>query len=259
MAVNFGQIERPVLAPHLEYRCIGDGQTLLVSETFNTLLHGQVYEDLLPLLDGRRSRESIFDALEGAHRETDVRKALAFLESRGYIVSGDHGMERGKAAFWSSQGVSPRRVEERLQEAMVVIHGDDGSLETVLETMGIAVDTDRPSLSVYVASDYLDDEFTAVNREHLESAAPWALIRPAGIQPLFGPVFRPAEKGPCWACLTYRIRNHQEVHSFLRNHGGEASAFRPNVAEPLMLEVVYRAVAMEIAKVVGPRGCSAVA
>ena len=128
MAVNFGQIERPVLAPHLEYRCIGDGQTLLVSETFNTLLHGQVYEDLLPLLDGRRSRESIFDALEGAHQETDVRKALAFLESRGYIVSGDHGMERGKAAFWSSQGVSPRRVEERLQEAMVVIHGDDGSL-----------------------------------------------------------------------------------------------------------------------------------
>ena len=90
---------------------------LLVSETFNTLLHGQVYGDLLPLLDGCRSSENIVDALDGAHQEADVRKALAFLESRGYTVSGDHGMERGKAAFWSSQGISPRRVVERLQEA----------------------------------------------------------------------------------------------------------------------------------------------
>ena len=243
-----GQIERPALAPHLEYRCIGDGQTLLVSETFNTLLHGQVYEDLLPLLDGCRSRENIVDALEEAHQETDVRKALAFLESRGFIVSGDHGMERGRAAFWSSQGVSPQRVEERLQEARIVIHGDDGSLATRLEAMGVAVGTDRPSLSVYTGSDYLDDDFATVNREHLKSAAPWTLVRPAGIQPLFGPVFRPAEKSPCWACLTYRIRNHQEVHSFVRNHCGEAAAFRPNVAEPLALDVVYGTVAMEIAR-----------
>ena len=245
---NFSQIERPVLAPHLEYRCIGDGQVLLVSETFNTLLHGQVYEDLLPLLDGRRSRENIVDALEGAHQETDVHKALALLGSRGYIVSGDHGMERGRAAFWSSQGVPPRRVEERLQEAQVEIHGDDGRLATRLEAMGVAVGTDRPSLSVYTGSDYLDDEFADVNRERLESAAPWVLVRPAGIQPLFGPVFRPGEKSPCWACLTYRIRNHQEVHSFVRNHCGEAAAFRPNVAEPLALDVVYGTVAMEIAR-----------
>ena len=248
MAGNFGQIERPVLAPHLEYRCIGDGQTLLVSETFNTLVHGRVYENILPLLDGRRSRESIIDALEGAHQEADVRKALAFMESRGYIVSGDHGMERGRAAFWSSQGVSPRRVEQRLQAARVAIYGDGGGLETRLETMNITVGADRPSLSVYVASDYLDDEFATINREHLESAAPWVLVRPAGMQPLFGPVFRPAEKGPCWACLTYRIRNHQEVHSFVRNHCGEAAAVRPNVAEPLALDVVYGTVAIEIAR-----------
>ena len=243
-----GQIERPVLAPHLEYRSIGAGQVLLVSETFNTLLHGQVYRDLLPLLDGCRSRGSIFDALDGVHQETDVRKALDYLEARGYTVSGDHGMERGRAAFWSSQGVSPRRVEERLHEAQVVIHGGDGRLATRLEAMGIAAGTNRPSLSVYVASDYLDDEFAAVNREHLESARPWMLVRPVGIQPIFGPVFRPAQESPCWACLCYRIRNHQEVHSFVRNHCGEAAAFRPNVAEPQVLDVVHGTVAIEIAR-----------
>ena len=219
-----------------------------MSETFNTLLHGQVYGDLLPLLDGRRSRESIVDALDGVHPETDVRKALTFLESRRYTVSGDHGMERGRAAFWSSQGASPRQVEERLQEAQVVIQGDDGRLATRLEGMGITVGTNRPSLSVYAGSDYLDDEFAAVNREHLESGVPWVLVRPAGLRPLFGPVFRPAQKSPCWDCLSYRIRNHQEVHSFVRNHCGEAAAFRPNVAEPLALDVVSGTVAIEIAR-----------
>ena len=248
MAVNPHQIERPALAPHLEYRSIGAGETLLVSETFNTLLHGQVYGDLLPLLDGCRSRESIVGALDGAHREADVRKALAFLESRGFIISGDHGMERGRAAFWSSQGASPQQAEGRLREARVEIHGDGGRLAPRLEAMGITVGANGPSLSVYVGSDYLDDGFAAVNRERLKTGAPWALARPVGIQPLFGPVFRPAENSPCWACLTHRIRNHQEVHSFVRNHCGEAAAFRPNVMEPLALEVVYGTVAMEIAR-----------
>ncbi len=243
-----GPIARPVLIPHIEYRPIGDGQVLLVSETYNTLLHGQVYVDLLPLLDGCRPQESIVDVLDGVHPEADVRRALAYLTTRGYIVSGDHGLERGRAAFWSSLGAPPRRVEERLRASGVEVHGDDGRLAAWLDSLGIASGTNRPTLSVYVGTDYLDDGFDAINRHHLESGRPWAPIRPNGIQPLFGPVFRPADKGPCWACLSYRLRNHQEVHSFLRNHGGEAAAFRPNVAEPAVLDAVNGTVAIEIAK-----------
>ena len=241
-------VERPTLAPHLEYRAIGDGQILLISETFNTLLHGAVYEALLPLLDGDRSQESIVAALDGAHPQADVRKALAFLEARSYIVAGDHGMERGRAAFWSSQGVSPRRLEQRLQAAQIALHGDADQLAPRLQALGVAVGSDRPTLSVYMASDYLDDKFIAINQEHLQSATPWTLVRPAGMQPIFGPVFRPAQNGPCWTCLSHRIRNHQEVHSFVRNHCGAEAAFRPNVAEPVALEVVCGMAAIEIAR-----------
>ncbi|MDE0096704.1 MAG: TOMM precursor leader peptide-binding protein [Gammaproteobacteria bacterium] len=247
-AADRSEIERPALTPHLEYRPIGDGQVLLVSETFNTLLHGKVYGDLLPLLDGSRPRESIVGALDGMHPAADVRKALAFLAAKGYVVSGDHGMDRGKAAFWSSLGASPRRAEERLGAAGVAIHGDDGRLAERLETLGVAPGSDSPALSVYVASDYLDDENDGINRHHLESGTPWILIRPRGMQPLFGPVFRPAEGSPCWACLSYRLRNNQEVHSFLRNHSGKAAAFRPTAAEPAVLDVVCGMVAVEIAK-----------
>ena len=247
-AGNGDPVERPMLTPHLEYRLIGDGQVLLVSETFNTLLHGQVYGDLLPLLDGCRQQENIVKILDSAHPENDVRQALASLVAKGYIVSGNHGMERGRAAFWSTLGASPFRVEERLNAVSVSVHGDDGHLAACLETLGVAAVSDRPDLTVLVGTDYLDDQYDAVNRQYLESGAPWVLVRPNGIKPLFGPVFRPSEGSPCWACLSYRLRNHQEVHSFLRNHSGKSAAFRPNVAEPAVLNVVYGIVAIEIAK-----------
>ena len=71
---------------------------------------------------------------------------------------------------------------------------------------------------------------------------------PRVCNPLFGPVFRPAEQGPCWACLAYRLRGHQEVHNFLRNLGGDDAAFLPCAAEPAVLDAVYGLVAAEIAK-----------
>ncbi|MYJ53546.1 MAG: hypothetical protein F4090_01280, partial [Nitrospira sp. SB0672_bin_25] len=66
-----GLVERPALAPHLRYHVISDQQTLLVSETFNTLLHGGLYGDLLPLLDGRRGRDEIVTALDGRQPAAD--------------------------------------------------------------------------------------------------------------------------------------------------------------------------------------------
>ena len=74
------------------------------------------------------------------------------------------------------------------------------------------------------------------------------LVRPKGMQPLFGPVFRPAAHGPCWACLAHRLRGHQEVHTFLRNRGGEDEAFLPSAAAPAVLDAVLGLAAAEIAK-----------
>ena len=242
-----GLVEVPALAPHLEFRPLDDGPVLLVSETFNTLLRGPLHRDLLPLLDGRRSQGDIIAALAGAHSESDVRTGLAALAARGYVVSGDHAMDRGRAAFWSSLGASPRWAEERLGASRVAVAGDDGRLARRLDAMGVRVGEDAPALSVFVCADYLDERHDAVNRRHIASGAPWMLVRPRGMQPLFGPVFRPAE-GACWACLAWRIRGHREVHDFLRSSAGEDAAFRPFAAEPAVLDAVYGLAAAEIAK-----------
>ena len=247
-AADFGLVEIPALVPHLEFRRIDDGQVLLVSETFNTLLRGQVHYDLLPLLDGQRSQADIIAALDGAYSTSDVQTALASLISRGYVVSGDYTMERERAAFWSSLGASPRWVEERLGASRVAVVGDEGHLAQRFDAMGVTLGSDQPTLSVTVCDDYLDERHADINRHHIESGTPWMLVRPKGMQPLFGPVFRPAEQGPCWACLAYRLRGHQEVHNFLRNLAGNDGAFLPCATEPAVLDAVYGLVATEIAK-----------
>ena len=247
-AADSGSVEVPVLAPHLEFRLIGDQRVFLVSETFNTLLRGQVHVDLLPLLDGRRSRKDIVAALAGTHSESGVHATLVSLASRGYVVSGEYAMARGPAAFWSSLGASPRWAEERLGVSRVAVAGDNGCLARRLEAMGVTVDAGSPTLSVIVCADYLDERHADVNQRHRASSAPWMLVRPKGVQPLFGPVFRPAEQGPCWACLAYRLRGHQEIHNFLRNLASDAAAFLPCAAEPAVLDTVYGLVAVEIAK-----------
>ena len=247
-AAERGPIALPILTPHLEFRVIDAGQVLLVSESFNTLLRGEVHCDLLPLLDGCHSQDEIVAAIDGAHAPAEVHQAIAALAARGYVVSGEHEMDRGRAAYWSALGASPCWAEERLSSSRVAIAGDDGRFARSLEAIGVPVGSENPSLSVVVCADYLDEGHDSLNRRHIASGAPWTLVRPKGMQPLFGPVFRPAEQGPCWACLAHRLRGHQEVHTFLRNHGGDQAAFVSEAADPVVLDAVLGLAAAEIAK-----------
>ena len=247
-AADRGLVERPVLTPHFEHRSIEDGQVLLVSETFNTLLRGTIYADVLSLLDGRRSHRDIVAALSPAHAARDVRTAIAGLATRGYVVSGDHGMDRGRAAFWSALGASPRWAEERLGASRVALVGDEGRLARRLEAMGVVLDSGNPILTIVVCADYLEEAHHAVNRRHIASGAPWVLVSPRGMRPLFGPVFRPAEQGPCWTCLAYRLRGHQDVHDFLRSVAGDDAALPARAVEPALLDAVHGFAAVEIAK-----------
>ncbi|MDE0038607.1 MAG: TOMM precursor leader peptide-binding protein [Gammaproteobacteria bacterium] len=243
-----GLVELPVLAPHLRFRVIAEAQTLLVSEAFNTLLHGKLNRDLLPLLDGRRPLDEIVAALADAHAASDVLAAIGSLSAKGYVVSGDYAMERRRAAYWSSLGASPRWVEQRLKDSAIAVEGDDGRLTRHLVDGGARLGTGDRRLTVVICEDYLEERLAQVNRRHLEAREPWVLVRPRGMEALFGPVFRAEVKGPCWDCLAYRLRNHQEVHGFLRHVAGEEAAFKPFAAEPTVLEALYGLIAAEIVK-----------
>jgi len=243
-----GLVELPTLAPHLRAQVIGEAQTLLVSETFNTLLHGGLYSDLLSRLDGQSRQDEIVAELGSRHPTTSVRNALVSLATKGYVVSAEHGLPLERAAYWSSLGVSPRWVEQRLAESRIALVGDDGHLTQCLAELGVRGGDEDPKLTVIVCDDYLEERLARVNHHQLETGAPWILVRPRGIEPLFGPIFPGDRKGPCWACLTNRLRNHQEVHNFLRHAAGEEAAFRAFAAEPAVLDGLYGLIAGEIVK-----------
>ena len=243
-----GIVELPTLTPHLRFHDVGKAQALLVSESFNTLLHGQLHCDLLPLLDGRHPWDEIVAALEGTHAAADVLAAIAGFAAKGYLVSADHAMDRCQAAYWSSLGASPRWVEERLAHSRVTVEGDGGGLARHLEANGAKVGAGEPKLAIVVCGDYLEARLAEVNRRQLEAGAPWTPVRPSGMEPLFGPIFRADREGPCWNCLAYRLRSHREVHGFLRNVAGEEAAFRPFAAKPALLEAMYGLIAAEIVK-----------
>ena len=243
-----GLVRLPALTPHLEFRDVGEAQTLLVSESFNTLLHGELYRTLLPLLDGRHSCDEIVAAAEGTHSAVEVLAAVVSLSARGYIVSADHALDRRRAAYWSSLGASPCWVEQRLAVSRIAVQGDDGRFIGHLEEGGVAVGTGDPTLTVVACNDYLEAHLAEVNRRQLEAEAPWTLVRPRGMEALFGPIFPADRQGPCRDCLAHRLGSHQEVHGFLRSVAGEEAGFKPFAADPAVLEALYGLIAAEIIK-----------
>ena len=249
-AADRGLVDIPLLAPHLEARPVGDHVVLLVSETSSAALYGRRYVDLLPLVDGARSRHAIAAALADRHGLIEVQTALVSLASKGYVVSAEFAMPRAAAAFWSALGVSPRAAEERLGAARVAVTGDgDGRLGAALEATRLTVATAEPTLAVVVTDDYLDPRHADTNRRRRASGLPWVLVRPHGLRPLFGPVFRPGEAGaPCWACLTHRLRANHEVENFLRTAAGDDAAIRPRALLAPLSGAVEGLAAVEIAR-----------
>ena len=157
-------------------------------------------------------------------------------------------MDRPRAAYWSSLGASPRWVERRLAESRIKVEDDDSRFARHLEASGAVVARSNPRLTVTVCDDYLDARLADVNRRRLETRAPWTLVRPRGMEALFGPVFRADRQGPCWECLAHRLHRHKETHDFLRSFAGEEAAFKPFAAEPAVLEALYGLIAAEIVK-----------
>ncbi len=228
LADDRGLVEWPMLAPHLDFHIHDDMTALIVSEAFSGVLHGRRYIDILPLLDGSHSRHEVAAALADRYSAIEVQTALVSLASKGYIVSAGAAISREMAAFWSACGASPRWVEARLDAVRVAVT-DDG-LGAALAAMGVTVTDDNPTLSVIVCDDLLGDDCAAANHRHLASRVPWLPVAPSGLTALFGPVFRPGDAGPCWACLAHRLRSNREVENFLRTGGGGALLRRADAA-----------------------------
>lgn len=119
-------LQIPIFKAYLHPVTIPGEGVLLLSEDGSKVLHGAVYEQLVPLVDGIRSSDDIVAALAGIHEAAKAYYALLMLEQKGYIAEQIPGLEPAVAGFWQGMGIDPRSAVESLQRHGVRVFGVGG-------------------------------------------------------------------------------------------------------------------------------------
>ncbi len=79
-----GSINNPLLTSQLDYRLVEYASVPLMSETFNTLLHGKIYTDLIPVMDSFHGETRI--------KQTLRRSIFQYANQRSIIEFGSKGL-----------------------------------------------------------------------------------------------------------------------------------------------------------------------
>ena len=79
-------INTPIFKAHLHVEVIPGEGVLILSEEAAKALHGNVYEKIVPLIDGLRGTDEIVDALAGQMDAAKAYYVLALLEKNGYLT-----------------------------------------------------------------------------------------------------------------------------------------------------------------------------
>lgn len=212
----------PILKPHLRYEIIPPKTVYLIGEYGSSALNGELYCKIVPLLDGTRTVEDIFQALNGEVPLDHVQYVLDRLRTAGFVVDAALGLSHEATAFWTQLGVEPQLAVDRLARAKLAVTvvgaTEAGSLIAELKDLGLnAVETDisnakavSKDLLIAVVDDYCRPELKVLNRDMLATDTPWVLVKPVGSIIWLGPMFVPSQTG-CFACLSHRLKGNDEV------------------------------------------------
>ena len=211
------------IQPHFHVEVIEPKQVYLLGEQANYALTGQLYCQILPLLDGQHNREQIVEKLDGEVPEEYIDYVLERLAEKGYLTEAAPELSSEVAAFWSELGIAPPVAAAALRQPVTLTPVGNisevtvAALTTALRDIGISVQTPTEAgsptaLNVVLTDDYLQPELAKINKQALESQQTWLLDKPVGSVLWLGPVFVPGKTG-CWDCLAHRLRGNREVEA----------------------------------------------
>jgi ribosomal protein S12 methylthiotransferase accessory factor len=213
---------QPQFKPHYHREAVEGEGLFLVSESDSTVLKGRLYEQLAPLIDGRRGVDELIEELGGRLTLAEVYYTLAQLEAKGFVTEADDTLPANELSLWAVQGIDGRAAARRLAESRVSIavlgEVSDKPLRAALRAARVRVG--KPAqLGVVLVDDYLRPGLRAYNQEALRQGKPWLLVRPVGGQICVGPLFRPGQTA-CWECLAQRQRANRPVEHYLEKRKG---------------------------------------
>ena len=230
-------LNKPKLKSCFKVEVVEREGVFLLAERESFVLDHDLYQHLIPWLDGQHSADEIVDKvlLELLTEKTSIQEftsasakiyyALMQMEHQGYIVEGDEELPSSLAVFCETLYVSPQEANRRLQTTKVVVKslGSIASSDFIsaLESLHIQVEDDG-DIEVVLTDNYLQDGLDTFNQKALLSKRPWMLVKPVGTIVWIGPIFYPGKTG-CWECLAQRLRANRPVEAFITRRKGTAT------------------------------------
>ncbi|WP_345621270.1 TOMM precursor leader peptide-binding protein [Streptomyces ziwulingensis] len=209
----------------------------LVSRERHTLLRGPIGELLAPLLRRGATRAALREALAASFAAAAVDRALDQLLAAGLVVERAAGREDHDSGLWELAGLDPEAVGDAMRSRVVrlIPVGDPGpgtaALTEAAREQGLLLDSDSDTdgdsdrsgvvaLRIVTVDDFLDPRLLPLHAQALDDSTAWMVVRPAGASAWISPVME-ADRGPCWLCLTQRLRSHRDTDTLLAAGGTE--------------------------------------
>ena len=185
-------------------------------------MRGDIYEPLIPLLDGTLHRP-IGPALVPEFSAAQVCFTLISLRSGNYLCQALTTLPAAAAAYWADLGLDPERAVDLIQASRVALHpvglsNDHSSVQMMvkaLRSLGLAVvDEDAEAdLILVVCETYLHPDLDVLNQCYRRHGQRWLLVKPHGRELWLGPFFDSQQPG-CWACLQRLLMRQRQVERF---------------------------------------------
>ncbi len=243
----------PVFKSHLQISVIPGEGVLVLSEDVARALHGRVYEELVPLIDGRRNADALVDALAGKVDAAKAYYALALLAKNGYLTESAPEVPPEMAAFWHGMDVEPGAAIAALGARRVRMCAigdvDAAPLHLALADLGVVLTEEATAdFEAVVTDDYLRPELDSLNTANLLAGRPWLLVKPVGHELWIGPLFIPGKTG-CHRCLSLRLTRNRPVHRFVAEKNKQHGPY-PAVrgATPAIVSAACGLAAQEVAQ-----------
>ncbi|CAM2063877.1 TOMM leader peptide-binding protein [Sulfidibacter corallicola] len=240
----------PRLKPKYRYAvCSGKG-VFLCDEDRAHLISGSLYEDLIPLLDGRMDDESLVGALAADYSSAQVFYGIGLLHKQGFLDERSCTEDLEAQAFWQElgEGVHPNRKGlDRFTIGVEDLVTQDGGTAGTFTDLGLEIGGE-PALVVVRTSNYLDPRLEDYNQKFLESNQPWMVLNTEGTRPWIGPILVQG-KTSCWTCLTHRLSRNRPIEKYLHDLGpAEVDLSTPRAALPSTRAAAMALAATEIGK-----------
>lgn len=249
-------MQKPRIKQHYHLEMLPQEKTVfLMSEVSDTILSGDLYMNLIPLLNGENTLENLIEKMDGKANFMQIQYALSGLRKSGVIEDFRPEIPAEVAAFWNILEIDSYKAIEKLAETTIAIDNhsqvDDAGLREAFTTLGLTLGEGADAdITVVLVDDYMQSVLADINQRAMDSGRQWILAKPVGAKIWLGPHFSLPDTA-CWDCLRQRITINREIQTLLLNINDHAEPLPVSrSALPTTLNIAFNLLATEIAKLV---------